>query len=1059
MSFNQSTWKIFGAISLLSTFFISSGQIRINEIVASNGTGLQDFESEFPDWIELYNEGTETVNLSNYSLTDDLEVQDKWVLPNVEIQPGAYLIIFASGKDLKTNELHTNFKLSADGEFLGLFDTERNLVQSFDPKYPEIPRDYSYAFFENSYLITSSPSPGEANVLGEEVVLSPPEFSHQSGFYTNDFSLSLSTSIPDATIHYTRNGDDPSLSSSIYSSPIAISTTTIIRAIVIKDGAESYSVTNTYLFLNDVINQPNNPPGFPSQWGNYEAINGTAKGDYEMDPEITEDPKYSGKLIESLQAIPTISLVTKTDNLFSKTYDPETGGIYIFPGAPDREIGKGWEREASIELIDTDGIQQFQENCIIEIHGGHSRRAEKSPKHSFRVSFKSSQGNSKLRFPLFGENATDEFEHFIIKAEFGNSIVHHQHGQRINEQLIRDMWIKNTQIAMGQPGGHGFLAHLYINGVYWGIYNPTERINDDYMESYFGGDKEDYDIIKDYTEVDAGNADAWNRMMRIVRRGLENNANYKELIGLNPDGTNNPDFPTLIDPVNLADYMIINFFVGNQDWDHHNWVSSYKRTDSEQGFRFFCWDSELTLSGSTVNRTSLWNRDCPTEIFHAMIRNEEFKVVFNQRVQLHLTGNGLLTPEQTIERYESLIKSAELAFIAESARWGDYRRDVHNWSAGPYEIYTPEDFASEKSYMLNDYFPVRTANVLEQFENADFLPDLNSPIVRLDGNLYTGGPVNMGQILTIEGLGGDIYYSVDGSDPEDLDLESENLFSYNAPIEIDKSMHLKVQYLLNNQWSGITERLMYINQNRESLKLTEIHYQPLSGDGIPERQFEFIELKNTGSETIDLGGIELYGSTRASLPTGAQIPPGEFAILASNQFAFEIRYGFLPDFQYCGNLDNDGDLIYLRDFNRKELISVNYESSNSWPQKAAGEGYSLIPRMTNPTGNQDGAEFWGHSIEIHGSPGLDDSYIPLLSLESSEGAIYPNPARNFFYLISNSKTAEITITNLSGQLVDKVSVRSQKNVYKVDISKLESGVYLVTIDTGIQKKNARLIIE
>ena len=136
-----------------------------------------------------------------------------------------------------------------------------------------------------------------------------------------------------------------------------------------------------------------------------------------MDPEVTQNPAYSDIIDDALLSIPTISIVTDVNNLF----DPETG-IYMNP----EERGVAWERPASVELIFPDGADGFQEDAGLRIQGGFSRKPGESPKHSFRLLFKSVYGDSKLRFPLFGPDAVEEFDTVILRAGFNQSWIHDQ---------------------------------------------------------------------------------------------------------------------------------------------------------------------------------------------------------------------------------------------------------------------------------------------------------------------------------------------------------------------------------------------------------------------------------------------------------------------------------------------------------------------------------------------------------------------------------------------------------------------------------------------------------
>jgi len=215
-----------------------------------------------------------------------------------------------------------------------------------------------------------------------------------------------------------------------------------------------------------------------------------------MDPEITKNPLYSRLMTKSLLSIPTMSIVTNKENLFSRILDPITGGIYIFTGVPGYNggpvLGNDWERPASVEFFDRKGLKEFQVNCGLKIHGGASRQSEKTPKHSFRIIFRDIYRPSKLNYPLLGSDATAAFNSLVLRATYGNTWLHMNHSERKHAQLIHDVWAKDTQHDMGHHSGYGNFVHLYINGMYWGIYNPTERIDDDYGETCFGGVKGDY---------------------------------------------------------------------------------------------------------------------------------------------------------------------------------------------------------------------------------------------------------------------------------------------------------------------------------------------------------------------------------------------------------------------------------------------------------------------------------------------------------------------------------------------------------------------------------------
>ncbi|MBN1465616.1 CotH kinase family protein, partial [candidate division KSB1 bacterium] len=528
-------------------------------------------------------------------------------------------------------------------------------------------------------------------------------------------------------------------------------------------------VTHTFIFLDDVIAQPNDPPGYPEKWGPYTGIAGTAIADYEMDPEITGDPRYAPFLKGAFTSIPTMSLVTKKENLFSNSTDPQQGGIYIYTGPPEAGdvpgLGDDWERPASIEFFTPDGSEEFQLNCGVRLQGGHSRRPEKSPKHSFRVVFKSQYGPTRLNYPLFGDEAAQSFNTITLRAGFGNEWIHWSSAERQRGNYGRDIWAKDTQLAMGHPAGHGRYVHLYVNGLYWGLYNPTERLDREFAKSYLGGDDLDYDVIKDYTSVVDGDIAAWEEMMTLANRGLASTANYQRIQGNNPDGSPNPNYKTYVDAVSLADYMLLNFYGGNTDWDHHNWVAIRNRVLPGKGFQFFSWDAEHVLKSFNENTTGENNNNCPSGLFQRLAANTDFRRLFADRVQRHCFNGGVFTPEAAAARWQGRAAQIDLAVIPESARWGDYRRDVHRYNAeGPFDLYDRQYWLNEQAYLLNDYFPQRTSRLISQLRSAGLFPNVQAPQFLLNDQAIEGTVIHSGDVLSLT-ASGSIYYTLDGADP------------------------------------------------------------------------------------------------------------------------------------------------------------------------------------------------------------------------------------------------------------------------------------------------------
>ncbi len=755
---------------------IQSQTLRINEFMALNQTYLTDEDGEYSDWIEIYNPTAQAINLFGWSMTDEVTLPQKWFFPNITLNADDYLIVFASGKNraIAGNELHTNFKLSGDGEYLALINPGGTAVTEFNPAYPLQQTDISYGYFENSYIGFDDPTPGASNDGSTSILLPAPVFSKSHGLYDASFTVVISSDVQNTDIYFTTDGSIPARENgTLYTAPINISTTTILRAVsLIENQSTSKITTASYIFPKDVIHQPNNPVGYPDKWGPYEAIPDTAIADYEMDPDMIADASFATKVEEALYDIPTVSLVSDKGNFFNRVIDEETGGIYIYTGAPGKEIGLGWERPGSVEYFNSDDSINFQVDCGIRLQGGHSRRPEKDPKHSFLLVFKSEYGPSRLNYPIFGKDFAQSFNNLILHAGFGLSWLHQSSTERVKGQLQRDIWTKDIQRAMGHHSSNSKYVHLYIDGIYWGVYLPSERMDAEYAVSYFGGKEEDYDVIKDYMEsgidnpaVD-GTTEEWDNMIDMVNAGLSSNDAYQTIQGNNPDGTPAGDKKAMIDVVNFTDYMILNYYGSNTDWDHHNWAAMRNRVNPGKGFKFFCWDGEHMIKTVNGNVLSTDNDYCPSRIFHKLTENEEYKQLFASRVTKQCFNGGVLTPEKAAQYWAIRRAQVESSMDCEAARWGDYRRDVHQWQAGPYDLYTKDTYwMDEMNFMSDTYFPQRTSVFINQLRSAGLYPQVDAPVFLINDHTLSQNAISAGDLLSMTATQGTIYYTTDGNDP------------------------------------------------------------------------------------------------------------------------------------------------------------------------------------------------------------------------------------------------------------------------------------------------------
>jgi uncharacterized repeat protein (TIGR01451 family) len=619
-------------------------------------------------------------------------------------------------------------------------------------------------------------TPGKINGRSQTVpVVDDTTFSVHRGFFTAPFTTAITTTTPGAQIRYTTDGSAPTAThGSIYARPLTIRRTTVLRAAAFKTGMKPTNVdTQSYFFLDDVIRQQ--PTGAaPGRGWQVGTVNGQVI-DYGMDPAIVNstDSTIGGaaRVKEALAALPTISLVADLGNLF----DPSIG-IHSNP------YGRGfdWERPCSMELIGDKGTKDggFQINCGIRTRGGFSRSGD-NPKHSFRFFFRSNYGKSKLSYPLFGSQGASSYDEIDLRTAQNYSW---SFGGDGNNTFIREETTRELQRAMGQPGSRDRYCHVYINGVYWGIFDFDERKEASFSATYNGGNKADYDVVKCeqdqgyITGVTDGNLDAWRTLWdkTLAHAATPTNANYFAIQGKAADGITPTTDPVLLEVDNMIDYMLLTFWTGNLDGctsaflgesTANNWFCSRDRTGAHGGFRFFAHDFEHSFFNPDEDRTGPFNtgnegnfaNSNPMWIHHNLRPNAEYRMRWADRVQKHMFNNGALVGSSVSAIMQRRIAELDTPVIAESARWGDSKRATNEAPL------TRLDWKNATNYIINDYLPVRGSRVLEQLRADGLYPSFDAPELS-----QFGGKIATGSEIIITGHGSTIYYTLDGADPRQI---------------------------------------------------------------------------------------------------------------------------------------------------------------------------------------------------------------------------------------------------------------------------------------------------
>ncbi|MGI8603989.1 MAG: lamin tail domain-containing protein [Verrucomicrobiales bacterium] len=939
------------AVERAFTLPVVAPQLRLNEFLAGNSTGLLDENIEPQDWIELYNELPQTVDLSGWYLTDDRDNLVKWQFPSRTIAPNGYLIVFAdrtTTPPATTGNLHANFSLDQGGEWFALVKPDGTTIASaFDPpaQFPNVTYGISQDGTQSGYLVT--PTPGAANsavaAFGENTVT----FSQPHGFFSAAFQLTLTPAAPGSTIRYTLNGSKPTASAGIvYSAPLTITPDTngptkgtrLVRAIAINPQAAYAPVaTNTYLFVNGT--------GSP-------ATNGIIRQST-LVSSIINHATYGPLMDDALLALPAVSVIS--------------------PSGPSTS-----ENAASVELFDSQQLEPgFQIDCGLNVTGTTSLG---SPKLSMAAKFRSQYGKGSLDYPVFArfpvepEKAATEFKELRLRSgshdtffwlataenppvPYGSPPV----TRSGDAQLVRNIWIEEMQLRMGQPGKRGRMVQLFFNGSYHGIYHIQEHPDDDYMASYYAGSSEDFHFTGAATTgSNHGGGDSWSTVWGQLKASLSNYTEAKRWI----------------DVTNLADYMVLSFYAGN-DWDwwpQRNWSAAGPKLRDRGGWKFFEQDSDICLQDVNANCT---DQGVPDGIFGSLrAQHADFRVLFRDRIYKHCFHGGVLTPAKAASCYNARAEEIFVALVAETARWQP------GSSVGPLPWDRDGEWTVEWNYFKNTFFPQRTNVLLNQIRANGWYP-IEAPEYN-----QRGGAVPSGFDVTMTAPAGTtIYYTIDGSDPRlpggVLNPNARSLAT--TPLVISGPTFVRAR-ARSADWSAINEASFVLTgtvaATAANLCLTEIGYNP-AGD----TEAEFLEFQNTSADSIDASGVRIAIAVDFVFPPGTVLAPGERVVVVKNAAVFDARFrntnspwhhgAIRVAGAWTGSLNNGGESITVLAAEGAALFAFSYDDSGGWPGRPDGKGSALevadssaAPVTAAEKSTWLGTpENWRASAEYHGSPG------------------------------------------------------------------------------------------
>jgi hypothetical protein len=667
-------WVVFLFItsgSLSRPVTAQGGQLVINEIVSANITGIHDEydadeqncpvpdcewwydrmgrsteDGDYPDWIEIYNKGLAAVDLNGYALSDDSLSLFKWVFPSCMIAPGGYLLVFASGKDRKDpteveTYMHTNFKIDRKGESLFLTDNTGKICDGIAAE--EIPVDFSLGRYPDGggeWVIFDQPTPAESNTT-------PPfpgftdsvQVSCGAGFYSGGISLSLSARSSTSEIVYTLDGNDPARHSSLYTHPISVNQTAVLKARTYENGTLSSKIlTQTYF-------------------------------------------------IDETATLPVISLSTNPDNF----WDDDTG-IYV-PGSHADENNRianywqDWERPIDLEFFEPPGVPAFSFSAGAQIFGWGSRQ---NALKSLSIMLRDRYGRDKLEYPLFPEPGITEFSAFVLRTA----------GNDWQNAYFRDLLCVSLTENINLDKQSFRPAVVYLNGAYWGIHHIREKLNEDYLASHHHIDKNNVDIISRYWRrqnpvVIEGDDQAYLALEDYLHKHDLNNPGNYEYIKSVMDVDNYIDYCT-------AQIYIANYdWPGNNNkcWRPRipgakwRWLFyDLDYTFNSHGINNY---THNTLEHATTPFGSGWpNPPSSTFLLRKLLENQEFRNLFINRMADFM--NTIFLPDTVINRIDEIKAILEPEMPRHIGRWGSYGSTLKSLDDWENNIDVLRDFAANR---------------------------------------------------------------------------------------------------------------------------------------------------------------------------------------------------------------------------------------------------------------------------------------------------------------------------------------------------------------------------
>jgi len=961
--------------------------VGTNEPLTAEDENIEDnpeAPDSSPDWVELHNNGTETVSLANWKLSDNPTNPAKWTFPaGASIPPGGYLVVICDSLNLTTPATgglyHTNFSLSAQGESVVLSNAAGTVLDDITFG-PQTASESFGRTADGSWAFLADPTPGAANspITFTDRVATP-QISEPPGFYPSTRILSLSCSTPGATIRYTLDGSEPTISSAS-AGTIVIGNSRSLRARAFKAGMlPSRTVTGTFL-----VNEPAGRQSVP-------ALCLTA------DPERSLYRPYGVMAITGSFTNFTAPAPTGLNGTWTQT--GSTVGSPVNLDAYNNVIHRGrfTEKPVNMEILRADGSPGPNIEFGLRVSGSNHARPRYqltnqnrppgsnpgpndgpwsstafTQKPSFNFFFRNDLGGDPLEWPLFPDYPVNAFHDVRVRAGKNDP----------SNPFIEDEYMRRLFISTGQKGSRGMINTLYVNGVYKGYYNLCEHLREDFLQRHHGGQNA-WDV-RQVTVIASGDGLAFQEMITYLRTNPQTQlAAYQGM-------------KTRLDLVNFIDYLLTNLVGVTGDWPHNNFVCARERTKSGL-HRYYLWDAEgafgdfgghvrtnqfiagTTGSIVTTNPNGAGLAEGIRILYTLLRASPEFKLLFADRIQKHFFSDGAFTEGRMLASWNAM--KAEFAPLIAPTAVTDRVTPWFNGVGNPtrYTTSGATNTPSRRQVLFHGYIDDTAggAFIPPHFVTEGLWPALQAPVFST-----FGGTVAPGFQLTIThpNTEGTLYYTTDGRDPR-AEGGAIQGSEYLAPVTLHYPGTVKARVRSpSGDWSPLTEAA-FDTGVIEPLIISELMYHPADNGAIDGDEYEFLEIKNIGSHTVSLDGMSFTSGISYTFPAGSSLAAGSHLVLAKFTSRLAERYPSLNVFDQWGSaggsLSNSGETVTLTNSLGRTVFSLTYSDTSPWPTAPDGNGPSLVPVSPNTLPDPNNPTYWRASTNLHGSPGQDDPAPPL----------------------------------------------------------------------------------